>query len=238
MSESVFRGVLVFIHGSGDSAGVWDRVISHLAGYDCVALDLPGHGARAVAPGPERVSVADYAEAVRDELARRGLVSVVLVGHSLGSAVALRLAVDAPELVGRLVLVGAGARLRVLPSLLEGAHADPLATDRRLAALAVASGNEALARAWVEQRPLPAQGMLYRDLAACDAFDMMAELGRVAQPTLVVTGAEDRLTPPKYATYLHDHIPNAQLVLVPHAGHYVMLEAPTEVAEALRRWLV
>ncbi len=228
---------LVFVHGSGDNAHAWDAVIARLEGFECLALDLPGHGALAGTPGPERMSVADYAAWVRGELARRGLAGIALIGHSLGSAISLRLAVDAPDMVSRLGLVGAGARLRVLPAVLAGARDDPQATDLRLAELAVAPGHEALAREWAAGRSPTAPGMLYRDLVACDGFDMMSELDRVGQPTLIVTGEEDRLTPPKYATYLRDHIANARLALIPQAGHCVMLEAPDATAEAFCAWM-
>jgi pimeloyl-ACP methyl ester carboxylesterase len=236
MDDTQLPGTIVFLHGSGDSAGVWDGVIARLGNYQCLALDLPGHGALANVPGPEHMSVADYAAAVRDELDRRGLASVALIGHSLGSAIALRLAVDTPAMVSRLGLVGAGARLRVLPALLASAR-DGSAADPRLSELEVAPGHEALAAGWKQRRPPNAPGMLYRDLAACDAFDMMSELERVGQPTLVLAGEADRLTPPKYATYLRDHISGARLVLIPRAGHYLMLEVPDATAEALRRWI-
>jgi len=236
---AVQRPTLVLLHGSGDSAGVWDGVIADLDGYECVALDLPGHGALAGAPGPARMSIADYAAWVGDELARRGLSGVAMMGHSLGSAIALRLAVDAPRTVARLGLVGAGARLRVLPSLLEAARAeagDSGTVGPQLDALAVAPGHEALARAWASRRIPAAPGVLYRDLAACDGFDMMGDLAQVSQPALVLTGAEDRLTPPKYATYLAEHIPHSTLVLLPGAGHYVMIEAPGALARVVRGW--
>jgi len=205
---------LVFIHGSGDTAHVWDAVIAQLPSLLCVALDLPGHGTKQAQPGPERMSIEDYALSVRDDLAQQQLTGICLVGHALGSAVALRLAADAPELVVRLVLVGGGARLRMLPAILEGAREGTLDVP-------------------AEHAP----GVLYRDLAACDAFDMMSELGAIAQPTLVVAGEEDRLTPPKYAYYLRDHLPNATLVLVPEAGHYLYIETPQALATAIRDWL-
>jgi pimeloyl-ACP methyl ester carboxylesterase len=79
--------------------------------------------------------------------------------------------------------------------------------------------------------------MLYRDLSACDAFDVMGELGRITQPALIVVGEQDRMTPPKYAAHLRDHLPDAMMVTVPDAGHFVAVEAPDAVASALRTWL-
>jgi pimeloyl-ACP methyl ester carboxylesterase len=228
---------LVFLHGSGDSARTWDQVIARLPDFACVALDLPGHGTLADQPGPAVMTLGDYAEAVRRELMHRGLRDVCLIGHSLGSALALRLSADSPDLVSRIALVGAGARLRVLPALLEEARQRPESANRQLAEVGIAPGHTALRDELLAQPTPLAPGMLYRDLAACDGFDMMGELGQISQPALIVTGEEDRLTPPKYAVYLRDHLADATLVLVPGAGHYLPGEAPDVLAQALRDWL-
>ncbi len=228
---------IVFVHGSGDSARHWQDVIALLPDFTCVALDLPGHGAQIDQPGPERMSISDYAEAVRAELAARGLGRVCLAGHSLGSAIALRLALDHPSLVARLVVVGGGARLRVLPALLDAARAESAPAHESIAAMGFTPGHEALAAAYGEAQAPTAPGMLYRDLSACDAFDVMGELGRITQPALIVVGEQDRMTPPKYAAHLRDHLPDAMMVTVPDAGHFVAVEAPDAVASALRTWL-
>lgn len=228
---------VVWLHGSGDSSQIWRSVIECLPEIKSVTLDLPGHGALYERPGPERMSVGDYADAVRAELTRRGLRHVCLVGHSLGSAITLRLALDQPALIQRIVLVGAGARLRVLPTLLTQAHEDPRVAQTALESLAFAPGHEALCEAVARDRAPLAPGMLHRDLAACDAFDMMADLKRIAQPALIITGEHDRLTPPKYATYLCESLEDAHLEVIPGAGHYVMVEEPARVANAVRRFL-
>jgi pimeloyl-ACP methyl ester carboxylesterase len=183
------------------------------------------------------MTVDDYAGVVRAELTRRGLAHVCLVGHSLGSAIALRMAVEYPALVSRLVLVGAGARMRVLPALLEEARSDPPAAKATLVEMAFTPAHLEQARSYIQQLAPTAPGMLYRDLAACDGFDIMGELGHIDQPTLIVTGEEDRLTPPKYARFLAEHLESAHLALLPNAGHYAQLEAPDAVAGAIRAWL-
>ena len=230
---------LVFIHGSGDSARCWDGVIQHLGelARGAVALDLPGHGGRVGEPLPDPATVAAYAAGVRRDIEGRGLAGMILVGHSLGSAIALRLALDAADLVERVALIGAGARLRVLPALLELARAQPEVAWRQVVELGHAPGHEAVAEADASAAPPAAPDALYRDLSACDTFDVMAELGGVRQPALVIVGAADRLTPPKYAAYLVEHLPHATLVTIPDAGHYVMDEAPEAVATSLREWL-
>jgi pimeloyl-ACP methyl ester carboxylesterase len=231
------RWPIVCLHGTGDNAHHWDRLIACLPEHPNIALDLPGHGANIDRPGPAEMGIVDYADHVRAELTRRGLKDVCLVGHSLGSAIALRLAVDHPSLVRRLVLVGAGARLRVLPALLEVARTNPAATMRELVDMGFAPRHQDEAKRYYESLLPVAPGVVRRDLIACDRFDMMEELGHISQTALLVTGEEDRLTPPKYARYLQEHLAAAQLRLLPGAGHYAAVEAPDAVADTIGRWL-
>jgi pimeloyl-ACP methyl ester carboxylesterase len=230
---------LVFIHGSGDSGRCWNEVIQNLGEWTnaAVALDLPGHGARMAQPLPSPPTVSEYAAGVRRDLERLGLAHAILVGHSLGSAIALRLALDSPGIVWRLALIGAGARLRVQPALLELARSDQDTAWQQLAELGHAPEHSDMAHAYVAASASTAPGVLYNDLAACDGFDVMAEIGDIQRPALVVVGEADRLTPPKYATYLAEHLPHASLVTLPGVGHYVMDEAPEAVASGLSEWL-
>jgi pimeloyl-ACP methyl ester carboxylesterase len=186
------------------------------------------------------MSVADYALDVSTQLELRDLSAICLAGHSLGGAIALHMAVYFPSQVGSLALIGTGARLRVAPQLLEMAASDPGKTTALVAEMGFASGDssEAAEEYQREERaPLAAPGVLYRDLAACDAFDRMADLDRIRQPSIIITGEEDRMTPPKYALYLKDHLANSTLAMIPDAGHFVPYEQPEAVAAALASWL-
>ncbi len=228
---------LIFIHGSGDSGAVWGPLLDQMPGVEAVTFDLPGHGARVAESGPERMSVRDYAEDVYRTLTARGVDSGVVIGHSLGGAVALRLAVDYPDFARRIVLVGSGARLRVAPLFLEEARAAGPEGVLSVTEIAFAPGHEEQARGFFTTRPPTAPGMLYRDLAACDEFDMMGEVASITQPALLIVGEADRMTPPKYAEFLRQRLPHSELVVIPGAGHYVQIERPEAVADALRAWL-
>jgi len=232
---------LVFIHGSGDGAQVWEPLKQALQArkpaLKLLAVDLPGHGARIADPGPEQVSVRDYAEDVLAEMTRQGVSSAILVGHSLGGAIALTLALEHADAVRGLVIVGSGARLRVLPSILTATLERPDEAALEIVLMGYAPGHEADARAYVASRPPNAPGMFHRDLAACDVYDIMTDLERIQQPALMIVGQQDQMTPPKYAQYLADHLPSAQLRVIPDAGHYVLREQPDAVAVVIGGWL-
>lgn len=228
---------MVLVHGAGGRAEVW---APQLAGLDdvarVVALDLPGHGLTA---GRGRQTVDAYADWVVACLDALGLDRVVLGGHSMGGAIAQTVALRRPERLDGLLLVGTGARLRVLPRILElFGQGSPDATGlvaglsyslRTPPGLVVEAE-----RALQETPPLVVLG----DFVACDHFDVMGRLGAVRAPTLVVVGRDDRLTPPKYAAHLAGAIPGARLVEVDDAGHFPQLEQPAAVNAAVREFLL
>ena len=75
--------------------------------------------------------------------------------------------------------------------------------------------------------------VLYGDLMACDAFDVMDQLSKLSLPTLIVCGSDDQMTPLGYSEFLREHITGAHLGVVPNAGHMVMLEQPDLVSGLL-----
>jgi pimeloyl-ACP methyl ester carboxylesterase len=226
----------LFVHGSGGSTMSWIRQLEGLADTArVVALDLPGHG-QSGGEGCSRIE--DYVRLVHAfvETARFG--KVVLGGHSMGGAVAQAFALSHPEWLDGLILVGTGARLRVLPKIFELLRADYAEGVRFINSRAFSrSTPEALkdaARARsLETRPQVTIG----DYTACNGFDVMERIGALRVPTLVICGEDDQLTPPKYARYLARTIPGAVLVMVEQAGHYVHLEQPAVANQAIRDFL-
>jgi pimeloyl-ACP methyl ester carboxylesterase len=232
-TENTSRPLLVFIHGAGGTHLHWPPQVRRILGQRIFALDLPGHGKSG---GVGSQSIADYASIVVDFLDAARLNAAVFIGHSMGSAIALMLALDFPKRVLGLGLVGSGARLRVAPQILDGtssAATFPTAVNLINEAAFSPSVNprmkELAAQRMVEIRP----SVLHGDFLACNEFDVMARLGEISVPTLILCGTDDILTPMKYSEFLRDRIPAARLVTFPGAGHMVMLEQPTEVANAL-----
>lgn len=227
---------LLCLHGSGGDGGEFREMFAHLAGrVNAAALDLPGHGAT---PGPALTRVEDYAAWVAGFIAA-GPVRPWLLGHSLGGAIALTLGLTRPELLTGLVLWGTGARLKVLPAILEGLERDPGPTLDLVAEQAHAVDADAGLKAEARRRLGLVDPRVTRGgYGACDRFDVMARLGGITLPTLVVCGAGDRLTPLKYSRHLAGHIPGARLTVIPGAGHMLQTERPVAAAQALLDFLV
>ncbi len=228
---------LLLVHGAGGTHLVWPESLRALPGRRVLAVDLPGHGE---APGPGERTIPAYAAAVIRMLDALGVARAVVGGHSMGGAIALTLALDAPERVAGLVLVGTGARLRVAPAVLEAAG-DPARVREVAAIVAAASfGPDATDHArseYAQEIAGQATGVLHGDLSGCDVFDVMGRLDAVRAPALVVVGTDDVLTPPKYAALLRSRLPGRALLEVPGAGHMVAREAPGPVTAAVAAFL-
>jgi pimeloyl-ACP methyl ester carboxylesterase len=156
----------------------------------------------------------------------------------MGGAIAQTFALEYPDRLEALVLVGTGARLRVLPGIFAALEADHEEGVRFLMSLAVASTASAeLVELLTRETLRTPQGVIIGDFRACDAFDVMSRLPSIGVPTLIICGTEDRLTPPRYAEYLRDHIRGSRLVMIADAGHYVQLERPDETTAAIRQFV-
>lgn len=225
------RPPVVFIHGAGGSHQHWLCQVRDLPHAPTYALDLPGHGR---SEGPGRDTIGAYGDWLISFLDAVGVDRAILVGHSMGGAITLDVALRFPWRVAGLGLVGTGARLRVAPAILEGIRQDFHGAVDLICrwAFGPQAPAEMVRRGRRQMSQTPAE-VLHGDFTACDRFDVMDRLGEITAPAVVVTGTQDVLTPPKYATYLRDHLPRATLHLIEGAGHMVMLENPSAVVEAL-----
>ena len=212
---------LVLIHSAGGNEHSYDALLPFLRGIDVRVPALPGRsGVETEHPG----TIGCAAEWVRGWLEENAIERAVVGGHSMGGAVALELGLSAAPAVAAIALISTGARLRVHPEILQ-----TLASATR--------GGEApdLSK-WLlpdpaRERTAPRAAEL--DWKMADGFDRLDSVANVRVPALVVSGADDRLTPPRYAAFLHEHLPRATRVTIPGAGHDLPIQRPRELAEAL-----
>jgi len=241
---------VVFIHGAGHDHSVWQMPARHFArhGFNVLAPDLPGHGRSDGAP---LASIEALAQWLVSWLGHLGLSKVTLVGHSMGSLVALRAAATEPERIEELILAGSAVPMPVADALLDATVSAP---DRAHALINQWSFTHAhqLGASPLPGFSLPAvnlrlmertrPGVLHTDMAACNAYlSGPDDASRITCKTTLVCGQQDLMTPLKAAIVLQGALANvpsgAHIIVLPGCGHSLMTEAPEAFLNALRESL-
>ncbi len=235
ISPATAPATLVFIHGAGGGCRQWWYQVHGLGEtVAMIAVDLPGHGGSA-GPGMSRID--DYAAWLGDLIRELGLSRIIPVGHSMGGAIAMTLALQQPELLQKLVLVGTGSRLRVAAQILDsfnGATTDPAFLKAAYSPATPAKLVELGLKEYATNPPEICRG----DFEACDVFDVTNRLAEIKATTLVICGRDDLLTPVKYSEFLTQRLPAAQLEIIDNSGHMLMLEQPEAFNRVLRDFIV
>jgi pimeloyl-ACP methyl ester carboxylesterase len=186
----------------------------------------------------QRTTVDEYVEDVRKFCDKRHLKNTVMIGHSMGGAIAQKFALMFPEYLRAIVLVCTGAKLRVNPIILDAIERNYNEAIELIVEFAFSdkTAGEIKAKAREEMKKIRPE-VVYSDFEACDKFNIMDKLGEIKLPTLIACGVEDQLAPVKYSEYLKDNISNSKLVAIADAGHMVMLEKPEEFNKELERFV-
>ncbi len=233
---------VVFIHGAGEDARIWDRQVAAFGGaHRILALDLPGRHTRLAEP--PLTSHEENAKDVIRQMDKAGMAQAVIVGHSMGGAVALMAALNRPDRLAGLVLVVTGARLKMHPEFLEKARLqaeDPAAPSEPpvLLGRTVGASVSPEARAWIRARAMTAPPKtIYVDFQANNGFDVMERIANIQAPTLVIGADEDRMAPPKFSEFMAQKIPGARLTILSPSGHYPHVEQEARFNQALADFL-
>ena len=231
------RPTLVFIHGSGQQGYFWQAQIEGLLDEaNTIAVDLPGHGG---SEGAGFSSVGDYAQSVMGFITAIKAPAPIPCGLSLGGAIALQLLIDYGERLEAGILVNTGARLKVLPAIIDTVESDYDAHLKALIEFTLAPANrtdETICRP-VLASSTAGPTVTANDFRACDAFDVMPRVARIDLPVLVMSAEHDILTPPKYAEWLVSHINGATHTRIDGAGHMAPIERPRAVNDAIAQFV-
>ncbi|HJV80795.1 alpha/beta hydrolase [Noviherbaspirillum sp.] len=237
---------VVFIHGAQNDHSVWILQTRYFAhhGFGVLALDLPGHGRSKGAPLTSVEAMADWLIALLDAA---GVQKAALIGHSMGSLIALESAFRAPDRVGRLALVGTAYPMKVSDALLDASkNNEQMAIDMvniwSHTSIAqkpscpgpgfyVMNGSQRLMQHVSRQNPAQ---VFYTDFSACNAYANGEVAAKsLAGPALLVLGKRDMMTPPKATATLTKTIPQCRVVQIDNCGHSLMAEQPDAVLDAL-----
>jgi pimeloyl-ACP methyl ester carboxylesterase len=236
---------IVFLHGAQNDHSVWALQSRYFAwhGWNVLAPDLPGHGRSGGGALGTVEAMANWLLALLDSV---GAGKALLVGHSMGSLIALEAAHRAPSRVSGLALLGTTWPMKVSDALLAASkdelqsaidmvniwsHTGPLPKPSRPAPGSSVTGmSRRLMQRLAEQNPAQ---LFHTDFSACNAYANggVAAAG-VACPTLFVLGARDIMTPPRSAQALTSAVKHGKIVTV-DAGHAMMAEQPDAVLDAL-----
>jgi len=230
------RPTLIFIHGSGGDHTLWQGQVDALVDVaNTLALDLPGHGASSRSGAG---SIPERAEEVAGLLEGLQAPRPIPCGLSIGGAIVLQLLLDRSALLAGGVLVGTGARLRVLPDIIAMIETDYAGFVDMLGQFGASEKTDPERLQPVRQAAAACgPAVTAGDFRACDRFDVMDQLDRIDKPVLIVSAEDDRLTPPKYSDYLEKHIRTSQRVHIRDAGHLVPIEKPAALNQALTAFI-
>ena len=239
---------VVFIHGALNDHSVWTLLARWFAhhGHSVLALDLPAHMRSAGPPLPDVEALADWTLALLDAA---GVSRAALVGHSMGSLIALEASARAPQRVSALVMVGTAYPMKVSQALLDISRDDPLQAIDRVVSYShstlaakpsypgpgswLRGGSRALMRLVQSRQP----GLFHHDFSLCDRYaNGMQAAAKVQCPASLIAGNADQMTVPKQAREMAQAL--RATVHSVNAGHSIMAEAPEQVLAALRTVLM
>ncbi|HQT77454.1 MAG TPA: alpha/beta fold hydrolase [Rhodopila sp.] len=236
---------VVLLHSLLADAGSWSALADQLAGsIRLIVPNLPGFGGSEPVLGGLPAIAGAVADAIRTRQPGR---AVAVVGNGFGGFVALRLALDHPDLVSRLVLIGTGARFSD-PGRAAFTGMRTRAASAGLAAIAETAMARLFQPDFAARNPemigerraaflRTDPAMFTAACAALESLDISAEAGRIACPTLILAGAEDQATPPAMAEGLAALIPGAQLQILDGLAHVPQMQDPARIAQAMTVFL-
>lgn len=226
------------LHGVGGNGAVFAPFMQRLAkNHSPLAFDQPGHGRSGGLDSLGSVErMTDFTRAVIEKLDLR---QPVLLGHSLGSAIALEYALRYPQEVRALVLCSSGARLEILDSVLdlhrrvtEGRERRPFSREL----FSAAASPEILRQGFMEDMKTDPRAR-FGDMLAARDWNADKRLDALAAPTLIVWGEDEQPALAAQAELLSARLRSARKLIVPKAGHMLPLEAPEALAGGVDRFL-
>ncbi len=230
------KPTIIFLHGAGNTKSLWREQVDALQTWaNTMALDLPGHGG---SPGPGRSTINEYASAVEEFITAANPPRPVICGLSMGGAIAIQMMINnrVPWKGG--MLLNTGARLKVHPLIFDSIKNDygKFIALTKSQALSPETPYESAAHV-IDDMAACDHDTIFGDFTACNEFNASESLNLIKVPVLIITSADDRLTPEKYGIFLKENISGSKRIHIPACGHLSPAEKPAEVNSAIKDFL-
>jgi pimeloyl-ACP methyl ester carboxylesterase len=232
---------ILFIHGAGSNGHTWHRQGEAIGEHhSAIALDLPGHGRSA---GVEGLStVADYADFVIAFLDKLQIKSTIILGHSMGGAIAMELALRHSPRVEALILSCTAAQFNISAERIDALRAITMGrapqafNTEGYSPKTVKENFDVVREGWMEQAKTDPR-VRYTDIVACSNVDLREQISKIEKPTLIIAGADDQGTTPADAEFMAGKILGAKKTIVADAGHFIPRERPAEYNSAIEEFV-
>lgn len=232
---------ILILHGWGGSSDSWvevQRVLSE-KGYKVIAPDFSGFG-KSITP-PDPWGIKEYVEITLKFAERLGLDKFVLLGHSFGGRVAIRLAHRRPEKVEKLILCDS-AGIKPRPGLkttiifILARVGNTILSPKYFARLK--DSTRSIFYSFLRKRDyVKANGMMREIIKKVLDEDLLPDLVGIKNKTLIIWGEKDRMVPLKYAYIFKEKIGNSKLEIIPKIGHSPHLENPEKLSNIILKFL-
>ncbi|WP_202319598.1 alpha/beta fold hydrolase [Archaeoglobus neptunius] len=233
---------LVFIHGWTANMNFWREQRRHFSNR-MLFIDSRGHGRSDKPADKKYYEFENFVSDVECVIEDAGLERFVLIGHSFGTMISMKYCVEYPEKVLALILIGGGARIRTFHK-----YGYPLA--KIIARIAYIPSSRIVANmsfgknagdlkewGWMEAMKHTPQHSALNVYRTLTKIDLRKDASRIDKPTLLIVGESDAMLPVSKSAELNRIIRDSKLVVIPDAGHCVMLERPDDVNEAIDSFL-
>jgi pimeloyl-ACP methyl ester carboxylesterase len=221
---------IIFVHGYTTTSNFWWHQIPDLAkSYRTVRFDLRGHGDSGK-PDGIRYTIEGFATDLLNVMDALAIDRAVIFGLSMGGAVVMQFALDHPERVSGLGLIGTtahglGPMVQADNVIARIKQVGTAAASKEVIVHSFSSHTDAAIVEWAEREVVKTpQHVAEPAIRSLSEFDIRDRLVDLTVPTLIVVGEEDQITPVASSRLLHDLIPDSELHIIPKAAHFPMLE--------------
>lgn len=232
---------ILFVHGAGSNGHTWYRQVEAIGEHhSAVALDLPGHGRSAGVEGLRTVT--DYADFVAAFLDALKIKSAVILGHSMGGAIAMDLALRHSARVDALIISCSAPKFNVSAERTEALRAVTMGRAPQAfntdgySPKTVKENFDVVREGWMEQVKTDPR-VRYTDIVACSRVDLRDSIAKIDKPALIIAGADDQGTTPVDAEFMAGKIRGSRSKIIADAGHFIPRERPAEYNAAIEQFL-